>query len=54
MNKNYIDVVYNDINRPLTDYPSKLSSFLYKKYNLKKGDKLLEVGCGRGEFWDAV
>ncbi|MAJ64397.1 MAG: methyltransferase [Alphaproteobacteria bacterium] len=50
MNKNYIDVVYNDINRPLTDYPSKLSSFLYKKYNLKKGDKFLEVGCGRGEF----
>lgn len=50
MNKNYIDVVYNSSARPFTDYPSKLSRFLYKKYNLKKGDKLLEVGCGRGEF----
>lgn len=50
MNKNYIDVVYNDSIRPFTDYPRKLSKFLYKKYNLKKGDKLLEVGCGRGEF----
>ena len=50
MKKDYIDVVYNEIDRPFTAYPKKLTNYLSKKYNIKKGNILLELGCGRGEF----
>jgi SAM-dependent methyltransferase len=46
----YIDVVYNVENRPKTDYPDKLATYLFKKFEMKKGEKILEPGCGRGEF----
>lgn len=48
--KNYIDVVYESSKKPFTTYPEKLIKFLVKKYNLKKNSKILEMGCGRGEF----
>ena len=35
---------------PLTAYPSKLINYLIKRYKLKKKSKILEIGCGRGEF----
>lgn len=47
---NYLQVVYGEHKRPYTDYPSKLCSYLYKYFNMKKGDAFLEAGCGRGEF----
>ena len=50
MKKDYVEVVYNNIDRPLTNYPNKLTKYLFDKYDLKKEDKLLEIGCGRGEF----
>tara|TARA_Y100001958_G_C21143821_1_gene481768 strand:- start:400 stop:1086 length:687 start_codon:yes stop_codon:yes gene_type:complete len=50
MKKDYVEVVYNNIDRPLTNYPNKLTKYLFDKYELKKEDKLLEIGCGRGEF----
>lgn len=48
--RDYIDVVYNEKDRPLTDYPSKLARYLFDRFNMSSGNKLLEVGCGRGEF----
>lgn len=48
--KNYIDVVYDEKSIPLTSYPDKLTKYLYKKYEMHSGMKLLEAGCGRGEF----
>jgi hypothetical protein len=30
INENYIDVIYNEEVKPLTDYPYKLSSYLIK------------------------
>ena len=48
--KDYIDVVYNTKDRPLTSYPSLLIKYLIKRYSIKINSKLLEVGCGRGEF----
>jgi len=48
--KNYIDVVYRSSKKPFTTYPEKLIKLLAKKYSLKKESRILEMGCGRGEF----
>lgn len=48
--RDYVDVVYNEADRPLTDYPQKLASYLFNRYGLKRGDSFLDIGCGRGEF----
>jgi len=48
--KDYVNVVYNEQDRPLTIYPQQLTRYLFDKYKLKEGDKLLDIGCGRGEF----
>ncbi len=36
--------------RPLTTYPQKLASYLFKRFEIKEGERLLDIGCGRGEF----
>jgi len=46
----YVDVVYNESDRPLTVYPQQLANYLFNRYGLKKGDNFLDIGCGRGEF----
>ena len=48
--KSYIDVVYGSNKKPFTAYPEKLIKLLKKKYSLEKKSKILEMGCGRGEF----
>jgi SAM-dependent methyltransferase len=48
--RDYVQVVYNEQERPLTSYPGKLARHLFERYEIKAGQKLLEVGCGRGEF----
>ena len=49
-NRDYVAVVYNEQDRPLTTYPEKLARYLFERFDLKLGGKLLDVGCGRGEF----
>lgn len=46
----YINVIYNETNKPLTEYPYRLTNYLFQKFKISKGTKLLDVGCGRGEF----
>lgn len=46
----YVNVIYNEKDKPLTSYPDELSRYLFRKYGIKKNHKLLDVGCGRGEF----
>lgn len=46
----YIKVVYNDQNRPKTDYPVRLVKHLFDIFEMRQGMTLLEAGCGRGEF----
>ena len=46
----YLKVVYSSKNTPKTDYPDKLAAYLFKKFEMEAGQKLLEPGCGRGEF----
>ena len=48
--KNYLSVVYNEKSRPYSDYPKKLCDYLFQSFNLEPGMKMLEPGCGRGEF----
>lgn len=44
----YLDVTYGDT--PFTSYPFQLTRYLVKKYEIRKGCRLLDIGCGRGEF----
>jgi len=48
--KNYVDIAYNPDEKPITPYPDKLATYLFHRYNLSKGMKLLDNGCGRGDF----
>lgn len=48
--KNYLTTVYDSKSHPLNDYPSKLCAYLFQIFNLQKGMKMLEPGCGRSEF----
>ena len=47
---NYIDVVYDEKVRPYTGYPLELCKYLFNRFDMKEGNKLLDVGCGRGDF----
>jgi len=53
MQKNYVSVVYDENRTPRTDYPFKLASYLFDRFGFRKGEKILEIGCGRGEFLEA-
>ena len=46
----YLKVEYGLGTHPRTNYPCKLASYLFKRYEMRRGDFLLEAGCGRGEF----
>lgn len=46
----YLKVVYDSKSHPQTTYPGKLCSYLFHTFQMQKGQKFLEPGCGRGEF----
>jgi len=48
--KNYLETIYNVEDKPITNYPNKLIIYLIKRFEIKKKQKVLELGCGRGEF----
>lgn len=48
--RDYVDVVYNESDRPLTFYPERLARYLFDRYQVGSGSRLLDIGCGRGEF----
>jgi SAM-dependent methyltransferase len=48
---NYLDVRYSETARPYTEYPGQLTEHLTREYLAGyRGSKLLDLGCGRGEF----
>ena len=47
---NYLEVVYDEKTRPLTGYPNLLTKYLFKRFKLREGQSILDIGCGRGEF----
>lgn len=48
--KDYVSVIYNEIDRPFTQYPDLLAKYLTARFGLDVNSQLLEVGCGRGDF----
>ncbi|MCK4326253.1 methyltransferase domain-containing protein, partial [bacterium] len=48
--KDYVSVIYNEEERPITKYPDLLARYLVTRYGLSNGQKILDIGCGRGEF----
>ena len=49
-NKKYVEVIYNEKDRPFSSYPKKFTKYLLDRYDLKENSKFLEIGCGRGDF----
>ena len=50
MANNYLSVVYDQKSHPYGGYPAKLCAYLFQAFGMQKGMKMLEPGCGRGEF----
>ena len=48
----YLSVTYSEDRSPYGTYPEKLAQHISNKY-LQGGGKLLDVGCGRGEYLNA-
>ena len=46
----YLETIYSKNNKPFSKYPSQLVNYLFDRVNLKKNQKILELGCGRGDF----
>ena len=46
----YLEVEYDVKRKPLTKYPRKLAYHIINLFDLKPGDKILEIGSGRCEI----
>jgi len=46
----YVSTIYDEKRTPKTDYPKQLIKYLSKRFDLQGNMKLLELGCGRGDF----
>lgn len=51
--KNYIEVEYSKRRKPETDYPLQLAVYIAQRFHLLRGMRVLDNGCGRGDFLKA-
>ena len=49
-NMTYLQTVYAESVRPKSEYPQKLARHLADLFSMRPGSRLLDVGCGRGDF----
>lgn len=49
--KNYNSTIYNEKERPVTSYPDELARYLLERFHIKTGSRILDNGCGRGDFY---
>lgn len=45
----YLDIKYNNEEKPITNYPKEFAKYNFNRFNLKD-KKVLEIGSGRGDF----
>ena len=50
MASDYLSVIYDEGSHPYTEYPKQLCHYIFQSFGLHSGMKMLEPGCGRGEF----
>lgn len=50
----YLKKHYDKTKRPITNYPEVFANYLIKKINLNADSTFIELGCGRGEFTNAL
>lgn len=46
----YLETIYNENVRPKTDYPNLLAIYLVNRFGILPGARILDNGCGRGDF----
>lgn len=51
--KNYVEVAYSQKEKPKTAYPKQLAGYLANRFDMASGMRILDNGCGRGDFLDA-
>ena len=51
--KNYVETIYDTKSRPVTHYPVQLAEYLIQRFKIEKNSKILDNGCGRGDFLKA-
>lgn len=49
-NDNYVSKIYSYEERPKTAYPDQLITYLIERFDIKPNSKILDSGCGRGDF----
>ena len=48
--ENYVQTIYDTESHPPSAYPNELARYLISRYGISKNARLLDVGCGRGDF----
>jgi SAM-dependent methyltransferase len=51
--KNYLEIAYNTKEKPVTEYPEQLVRYLMVRFKIPDGARVLDNGCGRGDFMRA-
>lgn len=46
--RDYTELTYRD--EPLTAYPAKLARYILRRFNVPVGARILDVGCGMGDY----
>lgn len=49
----YVKYIYDENVRPKTNYPEKLIQYLINRLDIQQDSKILDLGCGRGDFAQA-
>ncbi len=52
-NIDYLDVTYDENDKPRTNFPFNFAKHIVNRFGIKKNSKILDVGCGRCEVLTA-
>jgi ubiquinone/menaquinone biosynthesis C-methylase UbiE len=52
-NGKYVETIYDPSIKPVTTYPDKLADYIIERFKIPEGSRILDNGCGRGDFQQA-